>query len=74
MIQAKLADMQGEGGLWVCGDYTQDIGGHEDAVASSHDAVEAIEGPGADNPRAKTLRAAHERHLAGGGAKSLAAG
>ena len=70
--QRKLADTQGEGGLWICGDYTQDIGGHEDAVASAHDAVEAIEGPDADNPRSRLLRVAYERHLAGGGAKSLA--
>lgn len=71
--QAKLASLQGDGGLWVCGDYTQDIGGHEDAVASAHDAVEAIEGAGADNGRAIILREAYERHLSGGGAKSLAA-
>ncbi len=70
--QAKLAETQGEGGLWICGDYTQDIGGHEDAVASAHDAVEAIEGPDADNPRAKILRDAHQAYRDEGGAKSLA--
>jgi predicted NAD/FAD-binding protein len=71
--QAKLADMQGEGGLWVCGDYTQDLGGHEDAVASALDAVRAIEGADAQNPRSALLQGAADRHF-GASPKALAAG
>ena len=33
--QAALAAVQGEGGLWFAGDYTRDIGSHEDAVVSA---------------------------------------
>lgn len=70
--QAKLGDLQGEGGLWVCGDYTQDLGGHEDAVASALDAVRAIEGGEAGNARCELLQGAADRHFQRG-AKSLAA-
>ena len=71
--QAKLADLQGEGGLWVCGDYTQDLGGHEDAVASALDAVRAIEGSDADNARSALLQGAADRHFQDG-PKALATG
>ena len=33
--QASLEAGQGEGGLWFAGDYTRDIGSHEDAVVSA---------------------------------------
>jgi len=33
--QKALAAAQGEAGLWFAGDYTRDIGSHEDAVCSA---------------------------------------
>jgi predicted NAD/FAD-binding protein len=33
--QETLAAVQGQGGLWFGGDYTRDIGSHEDAVVSA---------------------------------------
>lgn len=44
--QAGLQRVQGHNGLWFAGDYTQDIGGHEEAVRSAIDAVRRID-PGA---------------------------
>ena len=37
--QANLATIQGQDRVWFAGDYTQDIGSHEDAVNSSVDIV-----------------------------------
>lgn len=47
--QAGLQRVQGEHGLWLAGDYTQDIGGHEEAVRSAIDVVRCID------PSAKRL-------------------
>lgn len=52
--QAALHRMQGRDGLWFAGDWTRDIGSHEDAVTSAMTAVETID-PRA--PRLAALRA-----------------
>ena len=40
--QAHLGTIQGQDSVWFAGDYTQDIGSHEDAVNSSVDVVAKI--------------------------------
>ncbi|MCO4770794.1 MAG: FAD-dependent oxidoreductase [Deltaproteobacteria bacterium] len=42
VAQRELADVQGQDGLWFAGDWTQDIGSHEDAVRSGADIARAL--------------------------------
>lgn len=60
--QAALDAVQGlDGGLRFAGDYTRDLGSHEDAVTSAMDAVTAID---PDNPRAAWWRDAAAKRYA----------
>jgi predicted NAD/FAD-binding protein len=52
--QSRLQRVQGDHGLWFAGDYTQDIGGHEEAVRSAIDVVRRID------PSAARLRVLSE--------------
>ncbi len=41
--QAALWDLQGRDNLWFCGDYTRDIGSHEDALSSAVEVASRID-------------------------------
>ncbi len=53
--QKRVAALQGDAGLHFCGDWTQDIGSHEDAVRSAVDAARRI--AGSDGQRFTALTA-----------------
>ena len=52
--QRALAQVQGQAGLWCGGDYTRDIGSHEDAVCSAIEVARVL-APNSDRLRALTL-------------------